>query len=194
MEEQELRTWLAGRGIPTDLWGKGRMKRVEDLLSELGTGESVLTDPPPERQVSCVSLVIRRGRKQLMEVRQVLANGETRRRFQPPAEKMLPDEDPESAAFRCVEEELGISRESCRIIPGTRTEKNKRKSSPSYPGLKTRYVVHEFEVEVPGLPETAFRTPEAAASGDTAVVEHHWEWCGWWKRWWGRLLQFLRRR
>jgi hypothetical protein len=176
---QQLRVWLAGKRIPTDLWGKGRMKRVEDLWSELGAGESVLTDCPPERQVSCVSLVIRRGAKQLMEVGQVLANGEIRPRHQSPAEKMLPGEDVEAAAFRCVEEELGVPRESCRVVPGTYTKKvNKGKSSPSYPGLKTRYVVHEIEMEVPGLPRTAFHTPEAAGSGDMAVVMHQWHWCG----------------
>lgn len=174
---QELRDWLAGKGIPTHLWGNGQVKRVEDLWSELGTGECVLTDPPPERQVSCVSLVIRWGDKQLMEVGQVLANGETRQRHQSPAEKMLPGESVEAAAFRCVEEELGVSRESCLVVPDTHTEKVNKGESPSYPGLKSRYVVHEIEMEVPGLPKSAFRTPEAVKSGDTTVVMHLWDWC-----------------
>jgi hypothetical protein len=180
---RELRAWLVKRGIPVHLWGRDGMKRDEDLWLELRTGESVLVDHPPERRVSCVSLVIRRGGKQLIEVRQELANKETRRRFQPPAEKMLPDEEVAEAAFRCVKEELGISRESCRIVSDTAPPKvNKGRPSPSYPGLRTRYVVHEVEMAVPGLPETAFSTPESAGSGDTAVVMHHWEWCGWWQR------------
>lgn len=175
---EELRNWLISKKIPTGQWGKGQMKAVEDLWSELGTGESVLIDRPPSRRVSCVSLVIRCGDKQLLEVGQELANGETRQRRQSPAEKMLPDEDPKAAAFRCVEEELGISRELCRIVPGVRPKRrNNDKVSPSYPGLKTRYLVHEIEMEVPGLPRTAFHTPEAAGSGDTAVVMHHWDWC-----------------
>lgn len=134
---EELRNWLISKKIPTGQWGKGQMKAVEDLWSELGTGESVLIDRPPSRRVSCVSLVIRCGDKQLLEVGQELANGETRQRRQSPAEKMLPDEDPKAAAFRCVEEELGISRELCRIVPGVRPKRrNNDKVSPSYPGLK----------------------------------------------------------
>lgn len=173
---QELRDWLVGKGIPTQRWGSGQAKRVEDLWSELDTGESVLVTPPPERQVSFVSLVIRRGDKRLTEVEQLLATGETRQRRQPPAEKMHPDEDVEAAAFRCVEEELGVSRESCRVVPGTHTEAVKKGESPSYPGLVTRYVTHQIEVVVPNLPATAFSTPETAGGGDTAVKMHHWDW------------------
>lgn len=175
---RELRDWLAEKNIPVELWGVGRVKRVDDLWTELGTGESVLVDCPPERRVSCVCLVIRRGARQLMEVGQVLANGATRRRRQPPTEKMFRGEDVETAAFRCVEEELGIPRASCRIVPGTPTKTFDRgQLSPSYPGLRTRYLVHEVEMEVPGLPRTAFRTSEAAGSADTTVVLHHWDWC-----------------
>src|ERR1700704_401362 len=107
---QELRHWLSEKGIPTHLWGIGQAKRVEDLWSELRTGETVLTDPPPERHVSFVSLVVKRGDKRLTEMAQLLASGNTRQRRWPPGEKLLPDEDAEAAAFRCVDEELGVSR------------------------------------------------------------------------------------
>jgi hypothetical protein len=40
----DLRSWLASRDIPVDRWGTGQAKRVEDLWSELGSGESVLTE------------------------------------------------------------------------------------------------------------------------------------------------------
>jgi hypothetical protein len=177
--QEDLCDWLARKKISTERWGKGQMKGVEDLWSELDTGESVLTDRPPRRRVSCVSLVIRWGDKQLLEVGQKLANGETRQRRQSPAEKMYPGEDAETAAFRCVKEELGIAPELCRIVPDMRPKKHENdKVSPSYPGLKTRYLVHEIEMEVPGLPRTAFHTQEAAGSRDTAVVMHHWDWCG----------------
>jgi hypothetical protein len=173
---QELRDWLVENGLPTHLWGIGQAKRVEDLWSELRTGESVLTSPPPERQVSFVSLVVKRGDKRLTEVTQLLASGNTRQRQWPPGEKMLPDEDAEAAAFRCVEEELGVSRESCRIVPGTHTEAVKKGESPSYPGLATRYRMHQVEMEVQNLPEAAFSTPESSGNGDTAVKMHYWNW------------------
>ena len=175
---QELNNWLARKKISTDQWGKGQMKGVEDLWSELRTGESVLTNRPPRRRVSCVALLIRWEDKQLLEVGQELANGVTRQRRQSPAEKMYQGEDPKAAAFRCVEEELGIEPGRCRIVPARRPKKRRNnKVSPSYPGLRTRYLVHEIEMEVPGLPRTAFHTTEAAGSKDTAVVRHLWDWC-----------------
>lgn len=172
----ELRDWLASKEIPIHLWGIGQAKRVEDLWSELNTGESILTDPPPQRQVTFVSVVVRRGNTSLTEVAQLLATGETRTRRWPPGEKMLPGEDAKAAAYRCVEEELGVPRESCRIIPGTHTEGGRTGESPSYPGLVTRYRMNQVEMEIPNLPDTAFSTPESDGSEDTAVKIHYWDW------------------
>ena len=56
----DLRGWLASKDIPVHRWGTGQAKRVEDLWSELRTGESVLTDLPPRRGVAFVSVVVRR--------------------------------------------------------------------------------------------------------------------------------------
>jgi hypothetical protein len=163
-------------GIPVQLWGTGGAKRVEDLWSELGTGETVLTDSPVERRVSFVNVVVRRGNKTLTEVGQVLATGHYRRRQWPPGEKMLPSEDAETAAYRCVEEELGVSRGTCRIVPGSRTEGSRTAESLSYPGLVTRYRTNRVEMEIPNLPATAFSTPETDGSGDSAVLRHDWDW------------------
>lgn len=80
-----LHSWLASKDIPVDRWGTGKAKRVEDLWSELETGESVLTDLPPQRRVAFVSVVVRRGDAILTEVAQLLATGGTRTRRQPPA-------------------------------------------------------------------------------------------------------------
>jgi hypothetical protein len=173
---RELRDWLAGKGIPLHRWGIGEAKRVEDLWSELRTGESVLTDPPPRRRASFVSLIVRRGDKYLIEVAQELVTGYTRERDWPPSEKLLPGEDVAVAAFRCAEEELGVPRAACRIVSGTHTEVVEKWESPSYPGLRTTYRKHRVEMEIPGLPEGAFSTPENAGSGDTAVQVHHWDW------------------
>ena len=171
--ERELREWLAGVGIPVQLWGVGTAKRMRDLWSELGTGESVLT---VERQVSFVTVLIRRGNKTLIEIGQVLATGEYRERRWPPGEKMLPGEDPETAAYRCVWEELGVAPENCRIVPGSHAEGNHTAESKSYPGLITRYRTNQVEMDIPSLPDTAFSTRESDDSPDLAVLRHDWDW------------------
>jgi NUDIX domain len=173
----ELRDWLVSKDVPVHLWGIGQAKRVEDLWSELCAGESVLTDRPLRRQVAVVSVVVRRGDKRLTEVRQLLASGETRTRQSPPSEKMLPGEDVETAAYRCVREELQVPRKSCRIIPGTHTEGSRTRESPSYPGLVTRYRTNEVEMAIPKLRDVAFSTPESAGSEDATVKIHYWDWC-----------------
>jgi hypothetical protein len=172
----ELRGWLASKDIPVHRWGTGQAKRVEDLWSELRTGESVLTDLPPRRRVAFVSVVVRRGDAILTEVAQLLATGETRTRQQPPSEKMLPGEDAETAAYRCTREELGVPHESCRIIPGTHTEASRTSESPSYPGLVTRYRMNQVEMAISDLPDTAFSTQESDQSQESAVRIHYWDW------------------
>ncbi len=173
----DLRGWLASKDIPVHRWGTGQAKRVEDLWSELRTGESVLTDLPPRRRVAFVSVVVRRGDAILTEVAQLLATGETRTRRLPPSEKMLPGEDAKTAAYRCTREELGVPRGSCRIIPGTHTEASRTGESPSYPGLVTRYRMNQVEMAIPDLPDTAFSTPESDRSQEAAVRIHYWDWC-----------------
>lgn len=174
----DLRGWLASKDIPVDRWGTGQAKRVEDLWSELGTGESVLTDLPPQRWVAFVSVIVRRGDTILTEVAQLLATGETRTRRLPPGEKMYPGEDAETTAYRCVWEELGVPHESCRILPGCRrTEASRVGESPSYPGLVTRYRRNEVEMVIPDLPGTAFSTTESDRSQDATVTIHYWDWC-----------------
>jgi hypothetical protein len=171
-EPEDLRRWLAAMRIPVDKWGTGDAKRVEDLWAELRAGDSVLTgDNQPKRRTSFVSVVIRRDDKILTETAQELATGEIRARHWPPGEKKRPDEAPEEAGFRCLEEELGVPRELCRIVSVTPLEPQE-KISPSYPGLTTLYSSHQVEMEVLGLPGK-FETPE---SGDSAVVRHFWDW------------------
>ena len=171
-----LRSWLATKKIPVDRWGTGQAKRVEDLWSELRTGESVLTDPPPRRRVAFVSVVVRRGDAVLTEVAQLLATGGTRTRRLPPSEKMHPGEDAETAAYRCAWEELGVPRESCWIVPGRLTEASRVGESPSYPGLVTRYRMSQVEMAIPDLPDTAFSTAESDQSQDATVKIHYWDW------------------
>jgi NUDIX domain len=172
----DLRSWLASRDVPVDRWGTGQAKRVEDLWSELGSGESVLTDRPPRRRVAFVSVVVRRGDAILTEVAQLLAAGGTRTRRQPPAEKMHAGEDAETAAYRCAWEELGVPRESCRVIPGRHAEASRTSESPSYPGLVTRYQMTQVEMAIPDLPDTAFSTAESDRSQDATVKVHYWDW------------------
>jgi hypothetical protein len=172
----DLRAWLAGKDVPHHRWGTGQAKRVEDLWAEVSAGESTLSDPPPRRQVAFVSVLVRHGDTVLTEVGQLLATGQTRSRHSPPSEKMHPGEDAGTAAYRCAQEELGVPPESCQVIPGTCTQASRTSESPSYPGLVTRYQMHQVEMEIPGLPRTAFSTPEHDQSQDAAVKVHHWDW------------------
>jgi 8-oxo-dGTP pyrophosphatase MutT (NUDIX family) len=174
--EHDLRGWLTSREIPVDRWGIGQAKRVEDLWRELGAGESALSDPPPRRRVAFVSVVVRRGDAILTEVGQLLASGRTRTRRSPPSEKMHPGEDAETAAYRCAWEELGVPRESCRIVPGRHTEASRVGESPSYPGLVTWYRMSQVEMAIPDLPDTAFSTAESDRSRDATVKIHSWDW------------------
>jgi NUDIX domain len=173
---RNLRSWLASKEIPVDRWGIGQAKQVEDLWSELRTGESVLTDLPPRRRVALVSVVVRRGDAILTEVAQLLATGGTRTRRLPPSEKMYPGEDAETAAYRCAWEELGVPRQSCRIVPGRHTEASRVRESPSYPGLVTRYRMNQVEMAIPDLPDTAFCTAESDRNQDATVKIHYWDW------------------
>ena len=173
---RNLRNWLVSKEIPVDRWGVGQAKQVDDLWSELETGESVLTDPPPRRRVAVVSVVVRRGDAVLTEVAQLLATGATRTRQLPPSEKMHPGEEAETAAYRCAWEEMGIPRESCRIVPGRQTEASRVAESPSYPGLVTLYRMNQVEMAIPDLPDTAFSTAESDRSQDATVKIHYWDW------------------
>lgn len=173
----ELQHWLTGHGIAFDDWGRDRdgSKSVTRLWQEIASGESWLTDDPPLRQVAVVSLRIESDGKRLTEVGQLLADGAVRRRNSPPTEKLKPGETPAAGALRCAIEELRVVAQDVQIAAQPLSTTVEESHSPSYPGLRTRYLLHTITATIPTLPTSAFTTEEAPDS-DAAVLTHHWEW------------------
>ena len=105
---------------------------------------------------------------------------------------MKPNETPESAVYRAVQEELGsILGDSdysqlVRIVPDSYRLKIEERDSVSYPGLSASYVLHSMDVRVEGLPDGDFCTVEEEEyvnSEDTniadhavSVKKHFWKW------------------
>jgi len=169
----ELLEWLEGQDLPVLSWGVGGAKTLDDLWHEIESGEATLLEDPPRRRVEVVTLGIRRDGEVLTETVQLMAGGTVRRRDRPPAEKMRPGETVTGAALRCVVEELGADGPDVVVDPDSVSTTVEWLSSPSYPGLRTEYVFHAVDVDVPGLPVSDFWTRE---KGDGTVVAHLWGW------------------
>lgn len=172
--EPELRAWLARAGIDTETWGAGGAKGVGDLWREIEAGESQLEDDPPRRVVEVVQVIIRRGDRVLLEIEQELADGRRRQRMRPPSEKLKRGEDYAQAARRCLVEELGAKPADVALVPSTHRLEQQTLDSPSYPGLPTRYAIHEIEARADALPDEDFIRDNAA--GDDPCRWHRWGW------------------
>jgi hypothetical protein len=164
-----LAEWLKVNGIPYESWGVGGSKSFDRLWREISEGETTLREGPPRRWTEVVSVSIRVGGRQLVEVRQRMADGTVRERNLPPSEKMLPREAPVRAAYRCLMEELGVECSAVMSMVESEPEPVKEGESPSYPGLTTSYRVHNFTAEVVGLNPENFTTKEG-------LLTHYWEW------------------
>jgi hypothetical protein len=172
----EFVSWLDQHDIDTSMWGEGNAKSVIHLWDEVSSGEVTLLDDPPRRIVHVVQVVIRRGRQVLLEAEQIMENGSRRFRNQPPSEKIKSGETYVEAAYRCLQEELGVSLESIQLLPENYTSRTELLDSFSYPGLLTEYTFHMVEAIVPDLPDEPFwRGNEAVLAGDP-VKRHRWEW------------------
>lgn len=172
--ETALRAWLVAHGINTSVWGAGGAKTVADLWREIQAGETRLEDDPPRRVVEVAQVIIRRDGLTLLEIEQELADGQRRQRMLPPSEKMKSGEDYAMSAVRGLEEELGIDAAAVALRPESHRLREQLLDSPSYPGLPTRYLLHEVEATVSGLPDDDFVHENAAASDP--IRRHRWGW------------------
>lgn len=87
------------------------------------------------------------GRWELVEEKQVFNDGRERvRGLTGVSEKMFPGETPADAARRALREEIGVESDVELNYLG---ERQTRIDSPSYPGLKSEYLHHEYGVELP---------------------------------------------
>ncbi|KAK7350937.1 hypothetical protein VNO77_10005 [Canavalia gladiata] len=199
---QSLSDWLKPR-LPSESfasWGvKPGTKNVHNLWLELSEGETSLADStPPVRTVQVLSVRITgNDGKFLVESHQELSDGNMRKRGRPLSEKMKPNEDPQSAAFRAIREELGSVigaqngtefevRDIVTIDPNSYEMRVEERDSGSYPGLPGCYVLHTLNATVEGLPQADFCTYEMDEYGDfddkklanraVSVKKHYWTW------------------
>ena len=173
---QTLESWLVQQGIDTTIWGMGAAKTVHDLWLEIESGETILQNDPPLRQVRVTQMIIRRGSKVLIEEAQAFKRGGLRQRNRPPSEKMRPGEDYRQAARRCLREELGVPPERITLLDETYEQTVYQDVTTSYPGLQTRWQFHRVEAVVSGLPADAFVTDEDATNINDPIMRHFWVW------------------
>ena len=174
--QQELYQWLQSQSVQTNLWGRASAKTVQDLWREIEFGETTLTAAPATRHVRVVSLLIKQDGKRLIELSQQLHDGRIRRRNHLPSEKFKAGEDWQTAAMRCLLEELHIEPHQVMLDLGSHTEGYETKESLSFPTLLSRYEFHRVEAAVDGLPNRDFCVANKANAETDAIVKHWWGW------------------
>jgi hypothetical protein len=174
--QAELRELLVANGMDLSRWGVGGAKSVANLWDEIVGGDTMLQKNPLLRIVFVTVIVIRRGDKVLIETKQKLRDGRMRSRYRLPSEKMKPHEPYAEAALRCLAEELAVSSSEVEVIEASHEERWSIKESPSYPGLRTKYLFHTVDVVVPKLPSEDFYTSEVSHNRTDPVVGHYWSW------------------
>lgn len=152
MDRQKLLQRLDEHKVPHKDWGQGETKTLDDLLTEIRTGECILVDYFDGRflrfaSVVMVTIYFKQDGKtlKLVEDRQVFKNGQVRRRSigTSLSEKVSPNESLEQAMIRGFKEELGIT-EHLHLVQ-KETTLDKLVTSVSYPGLHCMYSFTTFE-------------------------------------------------
>lgn len=176
----ELESHLNRADIPLVEWGQGAAKTVGHLLHEIHSGESGVSIDSErgtiERTVEVAWIDVLHLAKDgavyaLREARQEYADG--RKRFRTTllaslGEKMLQGEPPETAAFRALNEELGIPEPQSLHFRHTATELH---TPDTYPGLQSEYQNHFF---VATVSEESFN-PEGYVEVQTDKINYY-EW------------------
>lgn len=171
---QLLGDWLHNNAIDTSQWGSGTTKSIANLWQELASGDSKLTPEPPLRKVQVATLFVFQNQRQLIEAVQTFDDGRTRLRNRPPSEKMKRGESAESAALRCLREEVGCTSKNILTPPRLLKTETIRRDSPSYPSLASEFTIHTLEVGVIGLPSEDFSTQNQAVDDPIRVISWCW--------------------
>ena len=143
-----MKELLTKSSINTKSWGRGKAKSLDRLLHEIIVGETTLSIGPDKkliRDVKVSNVTVTYRDLKLAEERQVFEDGRVRVRSLSAsiAEKVYPDESPKEATKRCLKEELDL--EPTSELKKVNTKVN-TVVSPSYPGLRSRYTVHSYEL------------------------------------------------
>lgn len=172
----ELTGWLQENGIDTAVWGTGPFKTIANLWDEYVHGEVCFEANPPLRMVQVVQVLVQRENSTLIEVEQVFRDGKRRYRNQPPAEKIKPNENGIDAAYRCLNEELGLGRDQVYFMAAEQEREEMVTDSLSYPGLLTRYTIQRIRARVTGLPNENFWRENTAVREGDPISRHLWAW------------------
>ena len=150
-----LRQRLENAGISTTDWGKGTAKTLLHLVKEMEDGETFLEKSAAGQLLRYVVVAAAdiyydspSGEcYRLKEDRQIFKDGRERKRNlgRAVSEKIKLAEIPAEAVIRGIQEELGIAGAINWVEEGTTEETI---DSPSYPGLTSRYVSHQFRVQL----------------------------------------------
>jgi hypothetical protein len=151
LEIQELKTLLTQYNLPIKEWSHELGKKtINDLNNELNKGESSLELKNNQlyriTKVSSIEVKVKIGTKifTVVEDKQIFLTGMIRKRgLRNISEKIREQETPESAAWRGLQEELGLTTDKQLIFLGETTTESQ---SPSYPGLSCRYQVFNYQI------------------------------------------------
>jgi ADP-ribose pyrophosphatase YjhB (NUDIX family) len=173
----ELKALLVKNGIPVEQFGVASAKTISGLLDEVikGSCQLVLENNELIRLVNSVNIRIYFNSLDktlyLKEKMQEFADGRIRIRnwlTWSVSEKIEPGENPEQAVIRGMSEELGIH----NLTNLTKQEVvNNDQYSPSYPGVKTKYVNNYFNLN---LTDEQYK-PEGYKEVQPNITTY-WEW------------------
>lgn len=159
MTREEVTSLLRTHNVPTETWGTGKAKTFEHLLQELDSGEASLVeiDGVLTRRAEGSIVSVFYGESPhvwfLREHQQVFSDGRIRTRDLDTSvgEKLSPNENPLSGAWRALVEELGFSYEDTVRLVFVPEKKRVKGPVPSdsYPGLQTLYIMYPFTVHLP---------------------------------------------
>jgi hypothetical protein len=142
-------------GIPIEKWGIGAAKTIDHLVTEVLEGEIDLVEDEEGgllRKIEPMGVNVyyhdESGDYRLFEDYAVFKDGRVRRRQLETSigEKMKPGETTKQAAARAIAEELSIPD---GVIFENWKDKEDIRESNSYPGLMSKYNIHEVDAEIP---------------------------------------------
>ncbi len=146
---------LLKHGVDISSWGQDSTKNIEELVTELNSGESSLDETSDgllrRVRVLALDVFVRVGDTVfiLVEDRQEFQDGSVRRRNLSTSlgEKLKFDGSPEQTARRALSEELGIGEFYVRDLRLGHIEESPRESG-GYPGLPTNIAKHYAAVMI----------------------------------------------